>query len=102
MEAMWLMLQHEVPDDFVIGTGETYSVREFAERAFAHVGLDAKDFIKIDPRYFRPSEVDLLLADPSKAKQVLGWKPQVSFPELVQRMVDHDVELAAREVRARG
>ncbi len=102
VEAMWLMLQHEVPDDFVIGTGETYSVREFAERAFAHVGLDAKDFIKIDPRYFRPSEVDLLLADPSKAKQVLGWKPQVSFPELVQRMVDHDVELAAREVRARG
>jgi GDPmannose 4,6-dehydratase len=102
VEAMWLMLQHEVPDDFVIGTGETYSVREFAERAFAHVGLDAKDFIKIDPRYFRPSEVDLLLADPSKAKQVLGWKPKVSFPELVQRMVDHDVELAAREIRARG
>ena len=102
VEAMWLMLQHEVPDDFVIGTGETYSVREFAERAFAHAGLDAKDFIKIDPRYFRPSEVDLLLADPSKAKQVLGWKPKVSFPELVQRMVDHDVELAAREVRARG
>ena len=98
VEAMWLMLQHEVPDDFVIGTGETYSVREFAERAFAHAGLDAKDFIKIDPRYFRPSEVDLLLADPSKAKQVLGWKPKVSFPELV----DHDVELAAREVRARG
>jgi GDPmannose 4,6-dehydratase len=102
VEAMWLMLQHEVPDDFVIGTGETYSVREFADRAFQHVGLDAKDFIRIDPKYFRPAEVDLLLADPSKAKTVLGWQPKVSFPELVTRMVEHDLELAAREKRARG
>ena len=102
VEAMWLMLQQEKPDDFVIGTGQTYAVREFAERAFARAGLEAKDFIKIDPRYFRPAEVDLLLADPTKAKTVLGWKPKVSFVELVERMVDHDLELAARELRARG
>lgn len=102
VEAMWLMLQQETPDDFVIGTGETYAVREFADRAFARAGLEAKDFIKIDPRYFRPAEVDLLLADPTKAKKQLGWQPKVSFTELVERMVDHDVELAAREKRAQG
>jgi GDPmannose 4,6-dehydratase len=102
VEAMWLMLQHKVPDDFVIGTGETYSVRTFAEKAFAQVGLDHKDFVKIDPRYFRPAEVDLLLADPSKAKRDLGWKPKIGFDELVKRMVESDLELAAREKRARG
>ena len=102
VEAMWLMLQHERPDDFVIGTGETYSVRDFAERAFGQVGLDYKDFVKLDPRYLRPAEVDLLLSDPSKAKKELGWAPKVSFPELVRRMVESDVELAAREKRARG
>lgn len=102
VEAMWLMLQHETPDDFVIATGETYSVREFLETAFGHVGLDYQQYVKIDPRYFRPAEVDLLLGDPSKAKRVLGWKPKVSFKELVTRMVDSDVELAAREKRAKG
>ncbi len=102
VEAMWLMLQHKVPDDFVIGTGETYSVRTFAEKAFEQVGLDHKDFVKIDPRYFRPAEVDLLLADPSKAKRDLGWKPKIGFDELVKRMVESDLELAAREKRARG
>ncbi len=102
VEAMWLMLQHDTPEDFVIGTGETYSVREFAERAFSQVGLDYKDFVKIDPRYFRPAEVDLLLSDPTKAKTLLGWKPKVSFAELVRRMVESDLELAAREKRARG
>ncbi|MBL9028088.1 MAG: GDP-mannose 4,6-dehydratase [Myxococcales bacterium] len=102
VEAMWLMLQHDTPDDFVIGTGKTYAVKEFAEKAFAHVGLDAKDFIKVDPRYFRPAEVDLLLADPSKAKKVLGWEPKISFDDLVRLMVESDLELAAREKRARG
>jgi GDPmannose 4,6-dehydratase len=102
VEAMWLMLQQDTPDDFVIGTGETYSVREFAERAFGHVGLDMKDFVKIDPRYFRPSEVDLLLSDPSKAKKTLGWQPKIGFGELVRLMVESDLELAAREKRARG
>ncbi len=102
VEAMWLMLQQDQPDDFVIGTGQTYSVRLFAEKAFAHVGLDMKDFVKIDPKYFRPSEVDLLLADPSKAKQKLGWSPKIGFDELVRLMVESDLELAAREKRARG
>jgi len=102
VEAMWLMLQVDKPDDFVIGTGETHSVREFAEKAFALAGLEYKDFVKIDPRYFRPAEVDLLLSDPTKAKTVLGWQPKVGFDELVRRMVESDLELAAREKRARG
>jgi GDPmannose 4,6-dehydratase len=102
VEAMWLILQQEVPDDFVIGTGETHSVREFLEAAFAHAGLDPKKHVEIDAKYFRPAEVDLLLADPTKAKQKLGWQPKVSFPELVRGMVDHDMELAAREKRALG
>jgi GDPmannose 4,6-dehydratase len=102
VEAMWLMLQQDNADDYVIGTGETYSVREFLELAFGHAGLDHRDFVRIDPRYFRPSEVDLLISDPSKAKRVLGWKPKISFQELVQRMVTFDLELAAREKRARG
>ncbi|MEM9696850.1 MAG: GDP-mannose 4,6-dehydratase [Myxococcota bacterium] len=102
VEAMWLMLQQETPDDFVIGTGETHSVREFLEVAFAHVGLDPDEYVEIDPRYFRPAEVDLLLADPTKARTELQWEPKVSFVELVHRMVEHDLELAAREKRAAG
>jgi GDPmannose 4,6-dehydratase len=102
VEAMWLMLQHPTADDFVVGTGETHSVREFVDLAFARVGLDPSDFVKLDPRYLRPAEVDLLLADPSKAKRELGWAPKVTFPELVARMVDSDLEFAAREKRARG
>jgi len=102
VQAMWLMLQHPDPDDFVIGTGETYAVREFAERAFAMVGLACDDFIRIDPKYFRPAEVDILLADPAKAKRVLGWAPKVGFEQLVREMVESDLELAAREKRARG
>lgn len=102
VEAMWLMLQQSAPDDYVIGTGETHSVREFLELAAGHMGLDWRDFVRIDERYFRPAEVDLLLADPSKATRDLGWKPKVTFPELVRRMVDADLELAARERRARG
>jgi GDPmannose 4,6-dehydratase len=102
VEAMWLMLQHETPDDFVVGTGETHAVSEFAEKAFALAGLDYKDFVKVDPKYFRPSEVDLLLSDPTKIKKALGWAPKIGFDELVKRMVESDLELAAREKRARG
>ena len=91
VRAMWLMLQQDVADDFVVGTGETHSVREFVEIAFDRVGLDWQDYVVIDPKFYRPAEVDLLLADPSKARRVLGWEPDVSFEELVCEMVDKDV-----------
>jgi GDPmannose 4,6-dehydratase len=97
VEAMWRMLQLDEPDDFVIATGEAHSVREFLEVAFGHVDLDYNDFVKIDPRYFRPSEVDLLIGDPSKAKEAMGWEPKVTFAELVRIMMDADLESAARE-----
>ncbi|MFO0830264.1 MAG: GDP-mannose 4,6-dehydratase [Phycisphaerales bacterium] len=97
VKMMWMMLQQDKPDDYVIATGQTWSVREFAERAFAHVGLDHKDFVSFDPRYLRPAEVDLLLGDPAKAKAKLGWVPTTSFDELVRMMVDHDLEMAKRE-----
>jgi GDPmannose 4,6-dehydratase len=92
VEAMWLMLQHDAPDDFVVGTGETHTVREFCEIAFGHVDLDYGRYVKQDPRFMRPAEVDLLLADPGKAKRVLGWEPKVTFRGLVEMMVDADVE----------
>lgn len=98
VEAMWLMLQSEQPDDYVIATGETYSVREFCERAFGQVGLDWNDFVRFDSRYLRPAEVDLLLGDPSKARKQLNWKPKVGFAELVKMMVESDLELAEREL----
>jgi len=91
VEAMWLMLQHDEPDDFVVATGETHTVREFAEKAFQRVGLDPDEHIEIDPRYFRPSEVDVLLGDPSKAREKLNWTPTVTFDGLVAIMVDADV-----------
>jgi GDPmannose 4,6-dehydratase len=97
VEAMWLMLQHDEPDDFVIATGETHSVREFLEIAFDRVGLDYQDYVEIDPRYFRPTEVDLLLGDPTKAREKLGWEPRVSFRQLVEMMVDTDLALARWE-----
>ena len=97
VEAMWTMLQQSTADDYVIATGETHSVREFLALAFGRVELDYRDFVKIDPRYYRPAEVDLLLGDPSKAQRTLGWKPRVSFSELVAMMVDHDLEEAERE-----
>lgn len=93
VEAMWLMLQQDVPDDYVIATGETHSVREFLELAFRHVGLNWEDYVEIDPRYFRPAEVDLLLGDASKARGAFGWTPKTSFQELVALMVDSDVRL---------
>ncbi len=97
VEMMWMMLQQDTPDDYVVATGETWSVREFCERAFSHVGLNHEDHVEIDPRYFRPAEVDLLLGDPVKAKKQLGWEPRTSFQELVEMMVEADLDLAARE-----
>ena len=91
VEAMWMMLQQEKPDTFVIGTGETHSVREFCEVAFGHVGLDYKEHVVQDERFYRPAEVDLLISDPSKARSTLCWEPSVPFNELVTMMVDADV-----------
>ena len=97
VEAMWLMLQQDEPDDFVIATGETHSVQEFLEQAFGHLGLSWQNHVSIDSRYFRPSEVDLLLGDATKARQKLGWKPETSFEDLVRLMVDSDWEETRRE-----
>jgi GDPmannose 4,6-dehydratase len=91
VEAMWLMLQQDEPDDYVIATGETHSVREFLEEAFGHLDLDWKQSVEIDPRYFRPAEVDLLIGDASKARRKLGWEPKITFKELVRTMVDADL-----------
>ncbi|WP_295163222.1 GDP-mannose 4,6-dehydratase [uncultured Brachyspira sp.] len=92
--AMWLMLQQENADDYVIATGETHSVKEFLDEAFGLVGLDWKKYVEIDPRYYRPAEVDLLLGDPSKAKEKLGWKPKTTFKELVKIMLEYDLKNA--------
>jgi GDPmannose 4,6-dehydratase len=97
VNAMWLMLQQDKPDDYVIATNKTISVREFCELAFRHVGLEYTDFVAFDPRYLRPAEVDELLGDYSKAKAKLGWEPTTSVEELAKMMVDHDMEMAARE-----
>ena len=96
------MLQHDTPDDYVIATGETHSVREFLEEAFSYVGLDWRDYVKIDCRYFRPAEVDLLVGDASKAKRILGWQPTVSFQALVRLMVDADLEGLAQQKAPTG
>ncbi|MBM3967340.1 MAG: GDP-mannose 4,6-dehydratase [Planctomycetes bacterium] len=98
VEAMWLMLQHNEPDDFVIATGATYSIREFLDMVFGELELEWDKFVEIDPRYFRPAEVDLLLGDPSKAKAKLGWSPATDVRELARIMVEHDLELAQREL----
>jgi GDPmannose 4,6-dehydratase len=99
VEAMWLMLQQPKPDDYVVATGETHSVREFLEEAFSYVNLNWQDYVKVDPKYFRPAEVDLLLGDPSKAKKVLGWSPRVAFKQLVRMMVDADLEGQGKHAR---
>jgi GDPmannose 4,6-dehydratase len=102
VEAMWLILQQEQADDYVVATGETHSVREFVEEAFAYAGLDWQEFVKVDAKYFRPAEVELLLGDPGKARTRLGWSPKVGFKDLVRLMVDADMErdgLASRPPR---
>jgi GDPmannose 4,6-dehydratase len=101
VEAMWLMLNAEEADDYVIATGETHSVREFLDETFAYLDLDWKKHVETDPRYFRPAEVDLLLGDASKARAALGWEPKVGFKDLVRLMVDHDLKLAQQERAAK-
>jgi len=93
VEAMWLMLQQEEPDDYVIGTGVTHSVKEFLEEAFSYLSMDWREYVEIDPRYFRPTEVEFLQADSAKAKKILGWEPRISLKELVKIMVDYDLTL---------
>jgi GDPmannose 4,6-dehydratase len=102
VDAMWRMLQQDQPQDYVIGSGETHSVRELVELAFAHVGLDYRQYVVSDPKYHRPAEVDLLLADPSKARRELGWTPTVGFTELVAMMVDADMERLAAAAPVAG
>jgi GDPmannose 4,6-dehydratase len=97
VEAMWLMLQQDKPDDFVIATGETHSVREFIEKVFSRLDLDYNEYVSVDPRYFRPTEVDVLLGDASKAKKALGWKPKVTFDALIDMMIASDMDLAKKE-----
>lgn len=92
------MLHQEQPEDYVLGTGVTHSVREFCEIAFGYVGLDYRDYVVQDPRFYRPAEVDLLVADPSKALDQLGWKPRVSFNALVQMMIDADLKRVSQEI----
>jgi len=99
VEAMWRMLQVDKPDDYVIATGETHSVREFLDETFAHLGMDWKPVVKLDDRYLRPSEVDLLIGDPTRAKNELGWTPKTTFRDLVRLMVDADLASAEREKR---
>lgn len=97
VEAMWRMLQRDEPNDYVVATGKSYSVREFLEASFGLLGLDWREYVEIDPRYFRPSEVDYLLGDPTRANEQLDWRPKVTFSELVRMMVEHDFELAKQE-----
>jgi GDPmannose 4,6-dehydratase len=97
VEAMWLMLQQDKPDDYVIATGETHSVREFVEKVFSKLNLDYNKHVEVDPRYFRPTEVDVLLGDSTKAREMLGWKPKVSFEKLIDMMIAADLELAKKE-----
>ena len=99
VEAMWRMLQQPTPSDYVVGTGQTHSVRELVEVAFRHVGLDWRKHVVIDPKYIRPAEVDLLQADPSKARRELGWSPRINFAELVAMMVDADLERLRKAMR---
>ncbi len=97
VEFMWRMLQQDEPEDYVIGTGETHSVREFVEEAFAYAGMDWQNYVEVDPRYFRPTEVDILQADPSKAVKELGWEARIKYQDLVRIMVDADFEAVGLE-----
>jgi len=102
VEAMWLIMQQERANDYVIGTGESHTIREFLDEAFGYIGLDWHDYVKIDPRYFRPTEVDYLLSDPSRARGELGWEPKVRFHELVRIMMDADLELTGLDCPGEG
>jgi GDPmannose 4,6-dehydratase len=102
VEAMWLMLQQENPDDYVIATGETHSIREFLDLSFGHAGLEWQKYVGIDPHYYRPAEVDLLIGDASKAKKQLGWTPKTKFPELVRIMTEADIALLAQELSGKN
>ena len=102
VEAMWLMLQQPAPDDYVVATGETHSVREFLEAAFGHAGLDWREFVAIDPNYYRPAEVDLLIGYASKAKQKLGWEPKTKFTDLVKLMVEADIQRVQDHLAGKG
>jgi GDPmannose 4,6-dehydratase len=97
VDCMWRILQQETPDDFVIGTGETHSVREFVQEAFAYAGLDVEEHVRIDQKYFRPTEVDVLIANPKKSEKILGWKPSIKFGDLVKIMVDADMKAGGLE-----
>ncbi|MDX6575569.1 MAG: GDPmannose 4,6-dehydratase [Blastocatellia bacterium] len=101
VEAMWMIMNAEEPDDYVVATGETHSVREFIEQTFGYLDLEWEKYVEIDPRYFRPAEVDLLLGDASKVREKLGWEPKVTFDDLVKLMTDHDLQLAKQEAEAR-
>jgi GDPmannose 4,6-dehydratase len=102
VECMWRILQQEKADDFVIGTGETHSVREFLHESFEYAGLDVEEHVRIDPKYFRPTEVEVLVADAKKSAQVLGWKPTIKFADLVKIMVDADMKAAGLEPIGKG
>ena len=102
VEAMWLMLQQENPDDYVIATGETHSIREFLDLSFGHAGLEWQKYVEIDPHYYRPTEVDLLIGDAAKAKKKLGWAPKTKFPELVRIMTEADIALLAHELSGKN
>jgi GDPmannose 4,6-dehydratase len=99
VEMMWLMLQQDKPDDYVVATNELHSVREFCQECFGYLGLDWEKYVKYDARYERPAEVELLIGDPAKAKKQLGWEPKVRFKDLVKIMTDHDLKLAQREAQ---
>jgi GDPmannose 4,6-dehydratase len=101
VEAMWLIMNAAEPDDYVVATGETHSVREFLEKTFSYLDLDWQEYVEIDPRYLRPAEVDVLLGDAGKARRQLGWEPRVAFDDLVKLMTDHDLRLAKQEAEAR-
>jgi GDPmannose 4,6-dehydratase len=100
VRAMWLMLQQDSPDDYVVATGETHSVREFCEVAFHHVGLNWEDHVVVDEKFFRPAEVDLLIGEPTKAHKVLDWKPETTFDELVRMMVEADLDFLSGKLKS--
>jgi GDPmannose 4,6-dehydratase len=102
VQAMWLMLQQERPDDYVVGSGQTHSIRELCEIAFNYLGLDWREYVVVDPKYYRPAEVDLLVSDPAKARRVLGWEPTVAFSDLIRMMVDEDMEALQSQQNRRG